>query len=96
MVDDTKIGTRRTCGNLEYFRYEFPIQNFYHFRAENSEPFPSPTDKVSAMQSYCEISHFRKAVGDRVLTEVMKNEHLAQGDRLETLKAEHAQWKETR
>ncbi len=73
-----------------------PFHNYYHFRAGNSEPFPSPTDKVSAMQSYCEISHFRKAVGDRVLTEMMKNEHLSQGDWLETLKAERAQWKETR
>ena len=73
-----------------------PFHNFYYFRAENSEPFPSPADQQSKMQSYWEISHYRKAVGDRVICEVMKNEPQPKVDSLETLKAERANWKETR
>lgn len=83
-------------GNTKGFRYEFPIRNFYHFLPENSEPFPKPGEKVSAMKSYWEISHYKKAVGDRVLSEVMRNDRPAEGDWLTTLQAERAQWKETR
>lgn len=78
-------------GTLSHSQAQF--HNFYHFLPENSEPFPSPTDKASAMQSYWEISHYRKAVGDRVISEVMKNDPQPQRDWLETLKAEREKWK---
>ena len=71
----------------------FSFHNFYHFLPENSEPFPKPDDKVSEMQSYWEISHYRKAVGDRVIAEVMNNKVHPQGNWLETLKAEREKWK---
>ena len=69
------------------------FRNWFSTEKENSEPFPSPTDKVSAMQSYWEISHYKKAVGDRVISEVMKNEPQPLANWLETLKAEREKWK---
>ncbi len=75
----------------------FGVQNFYHFRPENSELFPSPADKESRMESYWEISHYKKNVGDRVLAEVIENEHpLPVFLWLGELSAERAKWKEMR
>ena len=76
--------------------FQMSFCNFYHFLPENSEPFPKPGEKVSAMKAYWEISHYKKAVGDRVLSEVMRNDRPAEGDWLTTLRSERAAWKEGR
>ncbi len=82
--------------------YKLEFRNFYRFAAENSEPFPKPGDKVNTMKFYWEISHYRKSIGDQLLTEILSGEkppkpsnERAEAD-LQKLREQRAIWKATR
>ncbi len=81
-----------------------PFWNFYGYNAITTEPFPDRNQPVSKMENYWEISHYRKAVGDLVLSRVLGHAD-ARPDfgravtaetvesELQRLASERAQWK---
>ena len=48
-----------------------PFWSFYGFNAITTERFPDRRQAVSTMENYWEISHYRKAVGDLVLSRML-------------------------
>jgi len=50
---------------------EIPFWNFYGWNATTTEPFPDRSQPRNTMQNYWEISHYRQAVGDRVLSRIL-------------------------
>ena len=50
---------------------EIPLWNFYGFNSITRESFPDKSEPRSTMRDYWEISHYRKHIGDLVLSRVM-------------------------
>ncbi|MCE0485184.1 MAG: hypothetical protein LV479_13230 [Methylacidiphilales bacterium] len=51
---------------------DWEFWDFAGYNSMSTEPLPAPTDTVSHMKYYWEASHFRKNVGDLVLTRLFK------------------------
>ena len=48
-----------------------PFWNFYGYNPITTEPFPDKSQPKSTLQNYWEISHYRKPIGDLILSRVM-------------------------
>ena len=91
-------------------RREIPFWNFYGYNSITTEPFPDKSQPRSTLQNYWEISHYRKPIGDLVLSRVMGHSdprldampdfgHRVTaetvGQDLQRIAAERAQWRQT-
>ena len=50
---------------------EIPFWNFYGYNSITTEPFPDKSQPKSTLQNYWEISHYRRPIGNLILSRVM-------------------------
>jgi hypothetical protein len=84
---------------------EMPLWDFYGYNAITTEPFPDKSQPQSTLRNYWEISHYRRHIGDLVLSRVMGGNDAPPdfgfrvtaatvGQDLQRITAERARWKE--